>query len=268
MKLYFCLDRVSIALEQFQVEMLKIMGSQTEVNNNKVLGVDDYESSQEMSRIALVENIEKRGFEEEQGGEDQAAVNLAMVAVQEKEGKVDKIGTAPNIEEVDINETYLVEDVKTDRNLYEKGRGNVFGGTDEVESVLFGETKTEGNLIEKRQVVMFEVTDESQSSKQLDVAADLSIEDTASVLELDSNAVKNFEEKEDEVSRLLFALRALCTSDNTDVVLLCGAWQMRAHSQVKIFDPKPIADDALLPGAAGPVSHTWRAAWKHHRTVN
>ena len=161
--------------------MLKIMGSQTEVNNNKVLGVDDYESSQEMSRIALVENIEKRGFEEEQGGEDQAAVNLAMVAVQEKEGKMDKIGTAPNMEEVDIIETDLVEDVKTDRNFYEKGRGNDFGGTDEVESVLFQETKTEENLIEKRQVVMFEVTD---------VAGDLSIDDTSSVLELDSNVVK------------------------------------------------------------------------------
>ena len=66
MKLYFCLDRVSIALEQFQVEMLKIMDSQTEVNNNKVLGVDDYELSQEMSRTALVVKIEKRRFEKEQ----------------------------------------------------------------------------------------------------------------------------------------------------------------------------------------------------------
>ena len=204
--------------------MLKIMGSQSEVNNNKVLGVDDYESSQEMSRIAPVENTEKRGFEEEQGGEDLEAVNLAMVAVQEKEGKVDKVGTALSMEEVDINENDLVEDVKADRNFYEEGRGNDFGGTDEVESVLFEESKTEGNLIENRQVVMFEVTD---------VAGDLSIDDTSSVLELDSNVVKVYEEKEDEVSRLLFALRALCTSDNTDVVLLCGAWQMRAHSQVE-----------------------------------
>ena len=145
---------------------------------------------------------------------------------------MDKIGTPLNMEEVDINETDPVEDVKTDRNLHDKGRRNDFGSTYVAESVLFEEIKTKGNLIEKRQVVMFEVTDESQSSKQLDVAGDLSIEDTASVLELDSNAVKNFEEKEDEVSRLLFALRALCTSDNTDVVLLCGAWQMRAHSQV------------------------------------
>ena len=181
---------------------------------------------------------------------------------------MDKIGTPLSMEEVYINETDLVENVKTDRNLHDKGRRNDFGGTDEAGSVLFEEIKTKGNLIEKRQVVMFEVTDESQSSKQLDVAADLSIEDTASVLELDSNAVKNFEEKEDEVSRLLFALRALCTSDNTDVVLLCGAWQMRAHSQVEKFDSKPIADNTLLPGAAGSVSHTWRVAWKHHRPVN
>ena len=102
--------------------------------------------------------------------------------------------------------------------------------TEPVESVLFEETKTEGNLIEKRRAVIFEVTDESLLNKKLDVADDLSTDDTVSVLELDSKAVKNFEEKEDEVSRLLFALRALCTSDNTDVVLLCGAWQMRAHS--------------------------------------
>ena len=109
--------------------MLKVMSSQTEVNNNKVLGVDDYESSQEMSKTALVVNIEKRGFEEEKGGEDQAAVNLAMamVAVQEKEGKVDKVGTALSMEEVDINENDLVEDVKADRNFYEEGRGNDFG---------------------------------------------------------------------------------------------------------------------------------------------
>jgi len=208
------------------------MGSQTEVNNNQVLGVDDYESSQEMLRTSLVVNIEKRGFEEEQGGEDLEAVNLAMVAVQENEGKVDKIGTASSMEEVDMNKTDLVEDVKTERNLKDKGRGNDSGGTDEVESVLFEETKTEGNFIEKRRAVMSEVTDESVLNKKLDVADDLSTDDTVSVLELDVTAMKNFEEKEDEVSRLLFALRALCTSDNTDVVLLCGAWQMRAHSQV------------------------------------
>jgi len=58
--------------------MLKIMDSQTEVNNNNVLGVDDYELSQEMSRIALVVKIEKRGFEKEQGDKDLEAVNLVF----------------------------------------------------------------------------------------------------------------------------------------------------------------------------------------------
>ena len=58
--------------------MLKIMGSQSEVNNNKVLGVDDYELSQEMSRTALVVKIEKRRFEKEQGGKDLEAVNLVF----------------------------------------------------------------------------------------------------------------------------------------------------------------------------------------------
>ena len=143
---------------------------------------------------------------------------------------MDKIGTPLSMEEVYINETDLVENVKTDRNLHDKGRRNDFGGTDEAGSVLFEEIKTKGNLIEKRQVVMFEVTD---------VAGDLSIDDTSSVLELDSNVVKVYEEKEDEVSRLLFALRALCTSDNTDVVLLCGTWQMRPLSKE---DRKKIQD--------------------------
>ena len=58
--------------------MLKVMGSQTEVNNNKVLGVDNYELSQEMSRTALVVKIEKRRFEKEQGGKDLEAVNLVF----------------------------------------------------------------------------------------------------------------------------------------------------------------------------------------------
>lgn len=52
------------------------------------------------------------------------------------------------------------------------------------------------------------------------------------VVEFSSSAVKTKDEKEGEVSRLLAALRALCTSANTDVVLLCDAWQMRAHSEV------------------------------------
>ena len=64
-----------------------------------------------------------------------------------------------------------------------------------------------------------EVTDESSTEMN-------------SVLEFSSSAVKTRDESEDEVSRLLAALRALCTSANTDVVLLCGTWQMRAHSEV------------------------------------
>ena len=64
-----------------------------------------------------------------------------------------------------------------------------------------------------------EVTDDSSSEMN-------------SVVEFSGSAVKNRDENVDEVSRLLAALRALCTSANTDVVLLCGAWQMRAHSEV------------------------------------
>jgi hypothetical protein len=35
-----------------------------------------------------------------------------------------------------------------------------------------------------------------------------------------------------EVAELLAAVRALCTAGNTDMVLLCGAWQMRCHASV------------------------------------
>ena len=231
---------------QFQADMLKIMCSQAaEVNNNEMQGIDensgvDCKSPREIPRTALGENIETR---RSQGGED--GICEANHFDQVKEGEAEVAGMTPS--RADVGDVYQ---------------------TEPVESVLFEETKTEGNLIEKRRAVIFEVTDESLLNKKLDVADDLSTDDTTSVLELDSDAVKNFEEKEDEVSRLLFALRALCTSDNTDVVLLCGAWQMRAHSQVEKFDSKPIADNTLLPGAAGSVSHTWRVAWKHHRPVN
>merc|ERR1719376_852541 len=68
--------------------------------------------------------------------------------------------------------------------------------------------------------------------RELEVS-DKSSTEMNSVVEFNSSAVKTRDEKkEDEVSLLLAALRALCTSANTDVVLLCGAWQMRAHSEV------------------------------------
>jgi len=190
--------------------MLKIMCSQAaEVNNNEMQGIDgnsgvDCKSPREIPRTALGENIETR---RSQGGED--GIGEANHFDQVKEGEVEAGGMT--LSRADVGDVYQ---------------------TELVESALFEETKTEGNFIEKRRAVIFEVTDESLLNKKLDVADDLSTYDTVSVLELDSKAVKNFEEKEDEVSRLLFALRALCTSDNTDVVLLCGAWQMRAHSQV------------------------------------
>ena len=200
-------------MHQFQADMLKIMCSQAaEVNNNEMQGIDensgvDCKSPREIPRTALGENIETR---RSQVGKD--GIGEANHFDQVKEGEEEAAGMTPS--RADVGDVYQ---------------------TEPVESVLLEETKTEGNLIEKRQAVIFEVTDESLLNKKLDVADDLSTDDTVSVLELDSKAVKNFEEKEDEVSRLLFALRALCTSDNTDVVLLCGAWQMRAHSQVEKY---------------------------------
>jgi len=68
--------------------------------------------------------------------------------------------------------------------------------------------------------------------REIEVSEESSFE-MNSVVEFNSSAVQTRDEKkEDEVSRLLAALRALCTSANTDVVLLCGALQMRAHSEV------------------------------------
>ena len=204
-------------MHQFQADMLKIMCSQAaEVNNNEMQGIDgnygvDCKSPREIPRTALGENIETR---RSQGGED--GICEANHFDQVKEGEAEVAGMTPS--RADVGDVYQ---------------------TELVESVLFEETKTEGNLIEKRRAVIFEVTDESLLNKKLDVADDLSTDDTVSVLELDSKAVKSFEEKEDEVSRLLFALRALCTSDNTDVVLLCGTWQMRPLSKE---DRKKIQD--------------------------
>ena len=77
----------------------------------------------------------------------------------------------------------------------------------------------------------FEVPPVGGKVREVEVTDDSSSE-MNSVVEFSGSAVKNRDENVDEVSRLLAALRALCTSANTDVVLLCGAWQMRAHSEV------------------------------------
>ena len=55
---------------------------------------------------------------------------------------------------------------------------------------------------------------------------------------------------EGEVARLLAALRTLCTAANTDVSLVCGAWQMRCHSVV--LRPRSPVLAELLAAAGAP----------------
>merc|ERR1712192_384193 len=108
--------------------------------------------------------------------------------------------------EADDEKAIMVEEAKEASPFLEHMQD---GNMEEIEMPPFG-----GDVRE------IEVTDESSS-------------EMSSVVEFNTSAVKSSDDKkEDEVSRLLAALRALCTSSNTDVVLLCGAWQMRAHSEV------------------------------------
>ena len=52
---------------------------------------------------------------------------------------------------------------------------------------------------------------------------------------------------EGEVTRLLAELRTLCTAANTDVSLVCGAWQMRCHSVV-LRSRSPVLAELLAAG--------------------
>ena len=188
----------------FQSAILKMMSNQVEVNNNTI----DVESRRvhEGKRLAeeegnLLKNkcgasfeIEEAGNEEQNGG-DEKVEPICLEVI----GKVEETGAGADVEST------LVKGTKEDRLSLENVQGAL---VEEIDRPSFG-----GEIRE------IEITDESSTEMN-------------SVVEFSGSAGKTKDDKEDDVSRLLAALRALCTSANTDVVLLCGAWQMRAHSEV------------------------------------
>jgi len=181
-----------------------MMSNQVEVNNNTI----DVESRRvhEGKRLAeeegnLLKNkcgasfeIEEAGNEEQNGG-DEKVEPICLEVI----GKVEETGAGADVEST------LVKGTKEDRLSLENVQGAL---VEEIDRPSFG-----GEIRE------IEITDESSTEMN-------------SVVEFSGSAGKTKDDKEDDVSRLLAALRALCTSANTDVVLLCGAWQMRAHSEV------------------------------------
>ena len=185
-----------------------MMSNQVEVNNNTI----DVESRVVDGCLRLAEeegNLPKNKCEEEQDGVDDEKVESSCLKIggKVKEPGAEEVGMETDVvladdgaDSADVEEvkesTLLTENAREDRPFQEIERSSVVGEVREMED-----------------------TEESRS-------------DMSSVVEFSGSSVNTRDEKEDEVSRLLAALRALCTSANTDVVLLCGAWQMRAHTEV------------------------------------
>merc|ERR1712181_41420 len=113
--------------------------------------------------------------------------------------------------------------------------GEERGEADDEKAIMVEEAKEASPFLEHMQDGSMEEIERRSFGgevREIEVSGESSSE-MNSVVEFNTSAVKSSDDKkEDEVSRLLAALRALCTSSNTDVVLLCGAWQMRAHSEV------------------------------------
>ena len=202
-----------------------MMSNQVEVNNNTIdvesRRVDEGLRSTEEEGNLLKNKCGASFKIEEAGNEEQAGVG-DETSCSKSGGKVEETGAedvgmktgvvlaeerdGADVEKVKMVESTLTENTKEGSRPYQDYVQ--VGFMEEMERPAF-----EGEVRE------VEVTDESSTEMN-------------SVVEFSSSAVKTRDESEDEVSRLLAALRALCTSANTDVVLLCGTWQMRAHSEV------------------------------------
>ena len=199
----------------FQSAILKMMFNQVEVNNNTIdvesQRVDEgLRSAEEEGKLLKNKcgasfKIEEAGNEEQVGVGDEKVATSCFSGGEVEETGAEDVGMKAGVvlgdgkDGADVEST-LVKNAKEGRPFL----GNVQGGfMEEIDRRSFGG----------------EITDESSTEMN-------------SVVEFSGSAVKTKDEKEGEVSRLLAALRALCTSANTDVVLLCDAWQMRAHSEV------------------------------------
>ena len=184
-----------------------MMSNQVEVNNNTV----DVESRVVDGGLRSADrNLLKNKFEEEQDDVEDEKVESSCLKIG---GKVKE----PGAEEVGMETDVVLADDGADSADVEKVK--IVGSTlteNATEGRPFQEIERSSVVGEVREI---EDTEESRS-------------DMSSVVEFSGSSLNTGDEKEDEVSRLLAALRALCTSANTDVVLLCGAWQMRAHTEV------------------------------------
>ena len=216
----------------FQSTILKMMSNQVEVNNNTI----DVESRVVDGSLRSAEeegSLLKNKFEEEQDGvyDEKVESSCLNIGDKVKEPKAEEVGMetgvvltddgadSADVEKVKIVEGTLTENAREGRPFQEIERSSVV-----------------------REVKEIEDTEESRS-------------DMSSVVEFSGSSVNTGDEKEDEVSRLLAALRALCTSANTDVLLLCGAWQMRAHTEVLRARSHALAE--MLRSSDG----------QHHRTT-
>ena len=231
MSFLYSRDYCCVTLCVFQTAILKIMSNQSEINNNTVedisWGVEEGLQTKCVSR-------EEKGPLLENGGtssEIEGSVNEQQVvfgdhgagsgtgedenSCLEVDGKVKEF----KVEEVGANGDEILASKR------DAGDADC-SGTEESKEARSSLENMKVNFMED-----FEVPPVGGKVREVEVTDDSSSE-MNSVVEFSGSAVKNRDENVDEVSRLLAALRALCTSANTDVVLICGAWQMRAHSEV------------------------------------
>ena len=116
-----------------------------------------------------------------------------------------KDGKESGVKDEKVETSYLKIDGKLEENRAEEVKMKT--GVGSLENMQVSSMEEIERPSFDGEVREIEVTDESST-------------EMSSVVEFSSSSVKTREE-EDEVSRLLAALRALCTSTNTDVVLLC-----------------------------------------------
>ena len=215
----------------FQTAILKIMSNQSEINNNTV---EDISWGVEEGLQTKCVSKEEKGPLLENGGtssEIEGSVNEQQVvfgdhgagsgtgedenSCLEVDGKVKEF----KVEEVGANGDEILASKR------DAGDADC-SGTEESKEARSSLENMKVNFMED-----FEVPPVGGKVREVEVTDDSSSE-MISVMEFSGSALKIRDESVDEVSRLLAALRALCTSANTDVVLLCGALQMRAHSEV------------------------------------
>ena len=183
------------------------MSNQVEVNNNTI---DEGLRLTEEEEGNLVKNERSGSLEIEELKDGKES------GVKDEKVEISYLKNGCKLEESRAEEVEMKTDMESadERDYTDAEKANM------VESTV-AENAKEGSLENMQVSSMEEIERPSFDGEVREIeVTDESSTEMSSVVEFSSSSVKTREE-EDEVSRLLAALRALCTSTNTDVVLLC-----------------------------------------------